>query len=88
MLSRITTFDVETIRELHGRFIEIDKAGTADNVIDINELAKALNLNSNCLLGARIFAYFDKAKIGGLNFRNFVTALDKLSEDAPIEDKP
>lgn len=86
LLSRLTHFDVETVRRLHQRFCEIDSI-EQDEMIDTAELVEALNLGSNSLLGERIFAYFDKLGNGGLGFRNFVMALNGLSEQAPLEEK-
>jgi len=86
-LAEITHFDMDTIRKLHQRFVEIDSSINNDNLIDGDELMGALNLKKQSLLGARIFAYFDKAKQSTLNFRNFATALNSLSENASTEEK-
>lgn len=86
-LSTITHFDIETVRKLHVRFCEIDEDGNSDDLIDIQELVLALGLNQSSLLGQRIFAYFDKHDSGGLNFRNFVMALNGLSKQSSLEEK-
>jgi len=86
-LSNITHFDIETIRKLHVRFCEIDEDGNSDDLIDIQELVLALGLKASSLLGQRIFAYFDKHDTGGLNFRNFVMALNGLSKQSSLEEK-
>lgn len=85
-LSRITHFDIETLRLLHVRFGNIDKSIDKDARISLTELAKCLGLSPSNILLNRFFKYMDNRHVG-LTFRIFAKTMSLLSIQSSHDDK-
>ncbi|ETO29189.1 hypothetical protein RFI_07937 [Reticulomyxa filosa] len=77
-LTKITHFDVNTLRLLHARFNGIDMSIHNDGVISMEEFARVLGVDRQSLLVQRFFHFIDKSDMGVLNFRNFAVAMSML----------
>ncbi len=85
-LSRITHFDIETLRLLHVRFLSIDKSIDKDARISLQELAKCINQSPSNILLTRFFKFMDNRQVG-LTFRIFATTMSILSIQASHSEK-
>jgi serine/threonine-protein phosphatase 2B regulatory subunit len=86
-LSRITHFDVVTIRNLKRIFTEISQSKVDDGIIDLNELTEAMGLKTTSPLAKTLFRLFDVTQTKRINFRTWVTTLSALSREASLDDK-
>lgn len=87
MLSKMTHFDMPTIRALQHVFTKIGDHDGKDNLISVQELCHASGIPLDSLLGKALFRLFDITRSNNINFRTWVLMLSKLSPGASIEEK-
>lgn len=86
-LSKITNFDIPTLRKLHQMFMRISASHEDDEMIDEAEFADAVGMQPGSLLVKRLFSTFNVTTSGSMNFREFALALSMLSDTSEKEDR-
>lgn len=86
-LSKLTHFDLPTLRSLQSVFQAISCSEGNDNLISASELCKSCGTRPDSLLGRALFRLLDITRSNNINFRTWVLMLSKLSPHASLDDK-
>lgn len=71
-LSKVTNFSIQVLKMLEELFNRISESKNADLLIDRDELAAAMELDTRSLLAQTIFRLFDATQSNSINFRTYV----------------